>query len=567
MTLTRTDLPPPRRAVVASACALAVLVGLTYSAAPLGEFVWDDRVLIVEQERELANTSFSELFLEPFFPPSGAKIARNFYRPLVKASFVADLHVWGLSPTGFHLTNLALHVLNTVLLFLLLLRHAARLSIAFFLAAAFGLAPRLTEAVAWISGRTDVLAATFCLLALLVAASPRSPSTSWTRWASAFLVLLGLLSKESALAGVVALATHEWLASRGESAANRMSRLVPVVIALTVYAGLRWTAMSAVQTTSVVMRFVPGERLAASLEAVGRYLTMIALPWFPATQIGIPSEPVWPLVVLAAIGLASGLWAALRCRRTVSRCPVGWSLLLVPLALVAFVPLPMNVVAADRFLYLPLAGLALLLPNVLTQTTRLPTALRTTGVPLFVLASFAAATYVRVPTWNSDISLWRPETRRPGATSYPFVQLAEALTRRGEAHAALPLLETAEVRAREFDRRHPLASSIRGVQVVQGLAFFALERFEDAERVFRELVEYQPQTPEFRENLAICLAMQFRFDDAFATLNTSDGLARPASAIELSNHLRYFVETQSRPLSESESQAARRRLLMILSQH
>jgi hypothetical protein len=565
VTFSRTDSPPARRTVVATACALAVLVSLTYSAAPLGEFVWDDRVLIVEQERDLASTSFSELFLEPFFPASGAKSARNFYRPLVKASFVADLHVWGLSPTGFHLTNVALHLLNTVLLFLLLLRQAARPNIAVFLAAAFGLAPRLTEAVAWISGRTDVLAATFCLLALLVAASPRFSSTSWSRWASALLVLLGLFSKESALAGVVALAAREWLASRGESASFRLSRLVPVTMALTVYAGLRWTAMSAVQSTSMVMPLTPGERIATSIEAVGRYLTMIALPWFPATQIGIPSEPVWPLVILGGIGLATGLWAALRFPRAVPGCPPGWALFLVPLALVAFVPLPMNVVAADRFLYLPLAGLALLLPNVLAKTTRLPTALRTAAIPLVVLATFAAASYLRVPRWNSDISLWEPETRQPGATSYPFVQLAEALTRRGEAPAALPLLETAEAKSREFDRRHPLARSIRGVQVVQGLAFFALERYHDAETVFRELVEYHPGTPEFRENLAICLAMQFRLDEALAVLEAPRHVPAAQSTLKLSRRLREFATSHPRRDGASDPAQSRRVLLRLLS--
>ncbi|HKS29008.1 MAG TPA: hypothetical protein VJS44_14370 [Pyrinomonadaceae bacterium] len=100
----------------------------------------------------------------------------GFFRPLFIASYIVDSRVWGERPFGYHLTNALLHGLNSYLVYrlgLLLLRSqklseesARRVSLAAGLL--FLLHPSHTEAVSWISGRADLLAALFCLAALLL---------------------------------------------------------------------------------------------------------------------------------------------------------------------------------------------------------------------------------------------------------------------------------------------------------------------------------------------------------------------------------------------------------------
>src|SRR5262249_44542011 len=152
-----------------------------------------------------------EYFTVPFW--SGAENGPSFgmhYRPLMIYSLALDYRLHGESPAGFHLTNLILHALNVVLVFLLARRRGGSGPVAAFVALCFGVSPRLAEAAAWISGRTDLLAALFALLALVL----WQTENTLRRWLSAACLLLGLFSKEVAIAALAALAVFGWLETR-----------------------------------------------------------------------------------------------------------------------------------------------------------------------------------------------------------------------------------------------------------------------------------------------------------------------------------------------------------------
>ena len=89
------------------------------------------------------------------------------WHPVTWLSHILDCQLYGLSPAGPHRTNLALHIINTVLLFLLLERLTARLWPSAFVALLFGIHPMHVESVAWIAERKDVLSTLFFMLTLL----------------------------------------------------------------------------------------------------------------------------------------------------------------------------------------------------------------------------------------------------------------------------------------------------------------------------------------------------------------------------------------------------------------
>ncbi len=97
----------------------------------------------------------------------------NYYRPLLASTFIIDKYVWGLNESFMHLENILLHAMNVVLVFLIARRIALaeKLTLieplAFCAALLFALHPINTEAVNWISGRTDLLAGLFVLCSLL----------------------------------------------------------------------------------------------------------------------------------------------------------------------------------------------------------------------------------------------------------------------------------------------------------------------------------------------------------------------------------------------------------------
>jgi tetratricopeptide (TPR) repeat protein len=374
-----------------------VVVALLASYLPVlgAPFIWDDHHLIERTPLVQELHPLYDYFGESFWQSDELGQGRTYYRPLVVLSLALDHHFYGDSPGGFHVTNLIFHVLSTVLLFRLLRARGAGGNAAVLGAALWALHPRLTEAVAWISGRTDVLASFFVLCALLAQAR----SSLRRRVMCASFLLMGLLCKEVALAGVAAVLVAE-LAAPGALQA-RLRRALPTVVALVAYGLLRWHAAGIAQFTA----YRDTAPVLPTLAAVGQYFAMLLTPWFPNVQIGRLSEPS---VAVAALGcavlLGLAVWAARRAR--LLRSPQ-----LGPLALTAVgfglvlhvVPFSINVVAADRFLYLPLVGLALLLTPVLESFRRAPlVAALASGLAL----SFAGATFVRANAWSNEVELW-----------------------------------------------------------------------------------------------------------------------------------------------------------------
>ena len=88
------------------------------------------------------------------------------WHPLTWLSLMADSQFFGLSPWGYHMTNVLLHTVNTVLLFLILRMLTKAEWRSFVVAALFGLHPLRVESVAWIAERKDVLSVLFLLLTL-----------------------------------------------------------------------------------------------------------------------------------------------------------------------------------------------------------------------------------------------------------------------------------------------------------------------------------------------------------------------------------------------------------------
>ena len=88
------------------------------------------------------------------------------WHPLTWTSHMLDCELYGLKPAGHHLTNLILHALNSVLLFVLLRRLTGAFWRSAFVAALFALHPLHVESVAWIAERKDVLSAFFFMLTL-----------------------------------------------------------------------------------------------------------------------------------------------------------------------------------------------------------------------------------------------------------------------------------------------------------------------------------------------------------------------------------------------------------------
>lgn len=414
-------------------------------------------------------------------------------RPVVNVSFALNRAATGLDPWGFHVVNLALHVLNGWLLFVVVRRSLAlpaappgRLCDADLLALATALLwlvhPLNTEVIAYVTQRTEILMATFYLATLLAAIRGWSGGPWWTA-AAAAACMLGMLCKESMVTAPLAVVLHDLAFSGLRPAAVWRHRRG-------LYAGLAagWLVLAAVMATGPRSGSVgfgrgisPWDYLLTQGWAVGRYLFLAVWPErllvdygdLPRTDIGdwLPGG----IAVLALLSVAAAAW-----RRSP---PLSFAVLSCLLALAptsSIVPI-VTEVGAERRMYLPLAPLVAAAVCLVDQACGglvargLPR--RTGSVILAVIlvgwgVALGARTWQRAGDYLDPVRLWESAIMILPDNARSHSNLAAALVHAGRDDDA----EAAARRAIDLSDRAVYArATLATILVRQGRTAEALE--------------------------------------------------------------------------------------------
>jgi len=140
---------------------LAAVTFAVFWQVRLHEFVYfDDGIYVTQNPHIQSGLAFKEIAWA--FTTTYAE----FWHPVTWLSLMADDQLYGLSPGGYHLTNLLIHIMSALLLFWLFNRMTGALWQSAFIAAMFALHPLRVESVAWVAERKDVLSAFFWMLTL-----------------------------------------------------------------------------------------------------------------------------------------------------------------------------------------------------------------------------------------------------------------------------------------------------------------------------------------------------------------------------------------------------------------
>jgi tetratricopeptide (TPR) repeat protein len=190
--------------VLAAAAVYGKLTGYSFQT------VWDDNVYIINN---VTAHGFSWNHVRTVFDVTAAKSIGQ-YNPLAMLSFMLDFTIWrGLNPEGYHLTNIVIHGLNGLLVYVLLRRlHGERL-LSLVAAAIFLLHPVQVESVGWISERKGLLSLFFMLVSWLEYYRYRAATYGAGRAAyllSLTAFLLSMLAKTSSVVLPVILLLFDW---------------------------------------------------------------------------------------------------------------------------------------------------------------------------------------------------------------------------------------------------------------------------------------------------------------------------------------------------------------------
>lgn len=413
-------------------------------------------------------------------------------RPVQLLSLMCDALLWGRRPFGYHLTSNLLHSLNAALVFLLIVRLAGngappgnweRLAAAL-AALAFAFHPVNVEPVAEVSSREDPLAAFFLLLGLIAATEfARRTGKAAMAWAAGCVaaIVLATGAKETGATGPFLLAFY-WLLLRRGDPWKRWAALIACAFAVT---ALFLAARFALAPRDSQIFLHPPVYVGGSLDKVFEIqpriwvflLTNIFRPlhlsadYVPQNVMGITLAPA--LLALLLFLLLQGL-ASWKSRTAFFGAAVFWSAL-APVS--NFIPIYRF--AADRYLYLPMIGLAITLGGVLFLARRPGMRIALTAVLSLLLALLAGLSWQRQAVFANSLNLWRDASAKSPFSYTAADNLGYALLPAGDYEAALRAFEKAAAIS-QSKKADPWAG--------MALALEALGREKDAEEALRRAI-------------------------------------------------------------------------------
>lgn len=487
-----------RRFVVYGAALVASLALVVYFNTLWAGFVFDDGFLILGNWWIRDAGSLSEIFSSPTwgFDPERTS---NYYRPLMHVVFMIDYHLFGLSPWGYHLVNITVHALNSILVFFIALRLFAGLPgptesdsalkghhLAIASAILFALHPVHVEAVAWVSAISEVGFALFFLLSLYlyIAADEKKGLGSLLSWLS---FIAALLFKETAVMLIFVIVAYD-LCLKRKAVASSLKRYIPYIIILGVYITVK-LAVSGALTPRLQQEGLSGFQYFINIFPL--IMDYLRLVFFPVRlNVFYQFHPVLTVVdfrLLASIIVIAPFVALFVIGYRGKRRAASFAWLL---ALFSIMPALYIAGAgargsafAERYLYLPSAGFIIFILYWFASFLRkfAPRRAATIFVVILVLlsAAYATGTVFRNRVWKDNYTLWKDSAGKTPDSELVYVNLGSAADSLGLRTEALNAYES----ALKINPRSAQAHNNLGVLYYETKEYgLSIENYEEALR-------------------------------------------------------------------------------------
>lgn len=525
----------------ALAAAAALMAALVYLNALGNPFVYDDHRVVLENFsiRDLSNVR--------------ALLLNDLFRPVVNISYAVDYARAGLDPSGYHITNLLLHMANVVLLFVLARALAgdarpartapapapahppgrrSRASgrpapagpapgvpgtaniTAFAAAAVWAVHPLMTQAVGYVSGRSEVLCALFLLASFLGLRAWLFRRRSGWLAAGIGCWVLALASKEAAVMLPVLLLGYDRLLLPREDGDTRR-RLARVYIPMLAFVALAGAARMAVfaGVENVSRASFSWGNLLVGLDVLRRYvaLMLLAAPQSIFHTAPVPSSVLHPSVFLNLLWMFALGIAAWRVHGRVPLIAFGclWFVLLL-LPSVTMLSFDIGEPMAEQRAYLAGCGFSMAAGGAIgwlferSSARAWPRHAIVAGVLACLLLPMAARTVARNDVWSDPVRLWKEAAVNAPGIWLPHRGLGDALRDRGDyAGAAAAYREAARLRPEEAKTHLAL-----GVSLLQA------GQLQEADLALSEAARLSPGMAQAETGRGMIARMSGRRDEA-----------------------------------------------------
>ena len=447
------------------------------------------------------------------------------WHPLTTLSHMLDCQLYGLNAGGHHLTNVILHTISVLLLFLVLSQMTGGLWRSAFVAALFAIHPLHVESVAWVAERKDVLSGVFFMLTLAAYSHyARAPSRS-RYLLVALLFACGLMSKPMLVTlPFVLLLLDYWpldkFKDENSEVGSRLRRLVMEKIP--------FLALSTCSCLVTLFTQRQGPHAMDQLPFLWRlnnafvsYLTYIWQMLWPVRLAVFYPHPNnrLPLVeVTVAIAFLIGVsLLVIRLRQSKPYLVTGWFWYLGMLVPVIGLIQVGEQAHADRYTYLPQIGLYIVIvwsigDLLLEPTSRVRRALVGVAASI-IIVSLSARAFGQTSYWKNSETLWNHTLSVTSDNDVAHNNLGFLFLRSGELDKAISEFQTAlDIRSRNTQRHYSLGAAL--IQNNMGNAFARKQLWNEAIGHLQEAARLRPDYADAYFNLGSVLFQQGRIDDA-----------------------------------------------------
>jgi tetratricopeptide (TPR) repeat protein len=434
---------------------IAVVFGISciaYSNTLANGFVYDDLYGMLKRTSWSSSLlSLPAALLNRIWQQSSS----NYYRPMIGVLNRTGYLISGLSPWGFHLLNVLLHAGVSVLVYVLAARliterksggamhtdNTSLFSIAFIAAVLFAVFPVHTESVAWVSGITDPSYTFFFLLSLVLYIEPGMVASAL----SLVFFFIAALCKEPALTLPLLIVAFDYSTDRissGPAARAALKRYLPYIAVGLIYLALRVHSLHGFAPAWISHRELGTHAQAATaFQLFSAYLWKLLFPvdlsaYYLLHPVKSLHDSAAILSLLVAAAFLAGSAACFRRQRV-----AFFSLLLiaVPLLPVLYIRAIGESSFAERYLYLPSAGAAILAALLLKSLKTGKAKKAEAAFVLFACLSlvFLIGTVSRNAVWKDDYSLWADTVLKSPDAETPRYNLANVLAHEGRLREAI----------------------------------------------------------------------------------------------------------------------------------
>ena len=495
---------------------IIVLFGsLIYANSLNNSFVWDDKGHIEQNSFIKDWRNISKLFSKEYFDLTREGFALS-WRPLTTLSYFINYSLWGLSPFGYHLSNLLIHLFNAMLIYLIayLLFQNRRIS---FLSGLFFIShPINTETVCVISYNENLLACLFVLLAFYlyvkIKKNKKSKKTIGFLWfASNLSYLLALFSKEVAIAFPLIIILYDYCFVFEKNNTKKITEKVTLsyasyIVVTLFYLGIRFFLLQDIQNVFFPAIFREKFLYVGFLKIIVSLIDFLELLIFPINLCAIPimrtPESLFESLSLISLGgvIFIGIFSFLIYRYSKK---IFWSLSWVLLNLLPILTIiPFYHLFNERYLYIPSVGFCILLAIGMDKGLQLNRVFKL-GI-IFILLFYSWATIKRNNDWKDDLILW-------SRTIDKYPDNFQAHNNLGCVYSWQGKYDEACKEFKEALRLYPQSVSawlnLGNVYILKG-------KYHKAIEALKEVLELAPAHISAHNNLGVCYANMGLYNEA-----------------------------------------------------